>query len=332
MENKDDIQHQLFKRIRDQLPEHVSMVDEIAEILEISNDSAYRRIRGEKPISLHEVQKLAGHFSLSVDDLIGSRGDTVTFRANLLDAEDYSFTHWLRTLLQFTNDTEKAEDVEVIFILNELNIFHIIQFPEVCAFKLYFWQKSNLDFEALRDVKFRTDFCDVEIIKMAEEIASKYVKIDTIEFTTQENLNSFLKQVLYYSEAGYFESRDEAHKLCGVLHELVSHQQKQAELGFKFPYGKPPVGKENNFRLYHNDIVLADNTTIIKTKDFGTTFITSNAINLMQTHNQAFFEYNYKWGMNLLSKSVPISGTAEKERNRFFRDLHEQIDRVREKI
>lgn len=332
MENKDDIQLQLFDRLRDQLPDHVSMVDEIAEILEISNDSAYRRIRGEKPISLHEVQKLAHHFSLSVDDLMGSKGDTVTFRANLLDAKDYSFTHWLHTLLQFTNEAENAEEVEVIFILNELNIFHIIQFPEICAFKLFFWQKSNLDFETLRNVRFNTDFCGAEILKLAEAISNKYVKIDTIEFTTKENLNSFLKQVLYYSEAGYFESRDEAVKLCKVLHDLVSHQQKQAELGFKFPYGKPAVGQENNFRLYYNDLILADNTTIIKTKDFGTTFITSNAINLMQTHNQAFFEYNYKWGMNLLSKSVPISGTAEKERNRFFMDLHDQIDRVAEKI
>ncbi len=331
-QEKDDIQLQLFDRLRDQLPDHVSMVDEIADILEISNDSAYRRIRGEKPISLHEVQKLAQHFSLSVDDMVGSRGDTITFKAKLLDAEEYSFTSWLETLMRFTSETEKAEEVEVIFILNELNIFHIIQFPEICAFKLFFWQKSNLDFEAFRDSRFKTDFCGGEILKMAQVITEKYVKIDTIEFTTQENLNSFLKQVLYYSEAGYFESRDEAIKLCEVLHELVSHQQKQAELGFKFPYGKPAVGKENNFRLYHNDIVLADNTTIIKTKDFGTTFITSNAINLMQTHNQAFFEYNYKWGMNLLSKSVPISGTAEKERNRFFRNLHDQIDRVIEKI
>ena len=332
MENKDDIQIQLFDRLRDQLPDHVSMVDEVAEILEISNDSAYRRIRGEKPISLQEVQKLAQHFSLAVDDLIGSRGDTVTFRANLLDGKDYSFTQWLQQLLQFTTEAENAEDVEVIFILNELNIFHIIQFPEICAFKLFFWQKSNLDFEAFRNAKFTTDFGAAEVAELAEKITGKFVKLNTIEFTTQENLNSFLKQVMYYSEAGYFESREEAIKLCKVLHELVDHQQKQAELGFKFPYGKAAVGNENNFRLYHNDIILADNTIIVKTKDFGTTFITSNAINLMQTHNQSFFEYNYKWGMNLLSKSVPISGTAEKERNRFFRDLHEQIDKVTDQL
>ena len=72
MENQEDIQIRLFCVIRDQLPDHVSLVDEIAELLEISNDSSYRRIRGEKQLSLQEVQKLAGTFQLSLDDLIGN--------------------------------------------------------------------------------------------------------------------------------------------------------------------------------------------------------------------------------------------------------------------
>ncbi len=51
MKNQADIQLQLSNRIRDQMPGHVSLVDEVTDIFEISIDSAYRRIRGEKPIS-----------------------------------------------------------------------------------------------------------------------------------------------------------------------------------------------------------------------------------------------------------------------------------------
>ena len=47
-----NIQVLLFQHIKQALPAHVSMVDEIADLLHISNDSAYRRIRGEKEISL----------------------------------------------------------------------------------------------------------------------------------------------------------------------------------------------------------------------------------------------------------------------------------------
>lgn len=332
MGNEADIQMQLFQKIRDQIPDHVSFVDEIAEILEISNDSAYRRIRGEKAISLYEVQRLCHRYNFSVDDLAGSSIQTVTFKTDLLNEESYSFQDWINNLLSFTVTTGKSEEVEVLFILNELNIFHMLQIPEVCAFKLFFWQKSNLDFPDYRNKCFSLDELDDEIINLAPEIIDHFVKINTIELTTEECLNSYLKQIMYYSEAGYFNSRDDALKLCDKLLDLINHQQRQAELGFKFPYGKHPVGEDGNFQLYHNDIILADNTILVKSNDMQTSFITSNAINLMQTHNKAFFEYNYHWGRNLLSKSILISGTAEKERNKFFLKLRNQINRVADQL
>lgn len=325
---QEDIQIRLFTMIRDQLPNHVSLVDEIADLLEISNDSAYRRIRGEKAISLKEVQKLAATYQISIDDLVGNPSNSVTFRTNFLNEASYSFVEWLKSVLVFTQEASQAEKVEAIFILNELTIFHLVQIPEVCAFKLFFWKKSNLDFPGYRELKFRVDELDDEVLELSKEINKHYVGINTIEFTTEENLNSFLKQVLYYSEAGYFHSKQDALTLCDKLHILVDHMQQQAALGFKFPYGRPPHGVNGNFQLFHNDMILVDNTILVKAGDSCATYLTSNAINLMQSRDKAFFEYNYAWGRNLLSKSVPISGTAERERNRFFRILHEKIDKT----
>ena len=42
-----ELQKQFFTQLKGRLPQHLSMVDEIAELLNISNDSSYRRIRGE---------------------------------------------------------------------------------------------------------------------------------------------------------------------------------------------------------------------------------------------------------------------------------------------
>ena len=332
MDKKTDIQMQLFQRIRNQIPDHVSLVDDIAELLEISNDSAYRRIRGKKPLSLHEVQKLYQRYRISIDDLAESSIDTITFKSNLLEEGSFSFKDWLENLFSYTASTSREDQSEIMFILNELNIFHIIQIPEVCAFKLFFWQKSNLDFPKYRDACFSLDEVEEDHCKLYEGIIDQYVKINTIEMTTDECLNSYLKQILYYSEAGYFKSRNDALQLCEKLLELVDHQQKQAELGFKFPYGKYPAGEEGNLQLYYNDIILADNTVLIRAEDSYTSFITTNAINLLLTHNKAFYQYNHTWGKNLLAKSTLISGIAEKERNRFFLKLREQIHRVSEKL
>lgn len=332
MNNDKDIQIQLFRQIRDRLPGHLSLVEEIADTLEISNDSAYRRIRGEKTMSLQEVQKLVQTYGFSVDDLMAGKQATVTFHASFLEEQRFTFADWMGQLLLFTEKAAGAEDNEAIFILNELNIFHVIQFPALLAFKLYFWQKSNLGFASLKDIKFSVDELPGKIKDLSRQIAENFITVNTIEFTTEECLNSILKQILYYNESGYFNRREDALSVCSDLHQLVDHQQKQAELGYKFMAGDPPVGREGNLKLYYNDIILADNTVMVRAGDSKATFITSNAINLMQTYNSDFFEYCYRWGRNLLSKSVPISGTAEKARNRYFRQLREQIERVAEKI
>jgi len=60
-----DLQKELFVLIKNSLPPHISLVDAIADLLDISYDSVYRRIRGEKPITLNELKVLCEHFHFS---------------------------------------------------------------------------------------------------------------------------------------------------------------------------------------------------------------------------------------------------------------------------
>jgi hypothetical protein len=332
MENHIDIQNQIFQKIIDQLPPHVSLVDEISDFLEISTDSAYRRIRGEKPLSIYEVQKLCEKYRFSVDDLASTSINTVTFRTNLLSEEYFNFTDYFKSLLNNIQAISAHEQAEVIFLLNELNLFQLIQVPEICAFKLYYWQKSNLSFPGYRDKLFTFDILNDEIIKLASEITEYYTKLRTIELATEEILISLLKQVLFYNEAGLFKTKKDAKLLCEKLIELVEHLKRQAELGFKFVYGKKPVGREGNYLLYYNEIVLIDQIVLVKAGDNESTYITNNGINLLQTYNKAFFEYNYQWCKNLIQKSTLISGTGEKERNKYFIKLYDKIQNLINKI
>ena len=154
------------------------------------------------------------------------------------------------------------------------------------------------------------------------------VRIRLRELTTEETLISLLKQILFYSEAGLFKTKNDAIKLCEKLFELVDHLKLQAELGFKFPFGKIPSGKEGNFLFYHNDIILIDQLILVRAGDNESTFITNNGINLLQTFNKNFFRYNYEWGKNIIQKSTLISGSAERERKKYFIQLNEKIRKV----
>lgn len=70
----------LFRRIKELLPSHISLVDVVAETLHTSPDSAYRRISGETPIVLEEVKELCRHYKISLDQLLDVQSHSVLFQ------------------------------------------------------------------------------------------------------------------------------------------------------------------------------------------------------------------------------------------------------------
>ena len=62
------LQQELFQVIKKNIPANESATDEIARVLDVSVDSVYRRMRGEKTISLDELYKL----SSSLQNFFGS--------------------------------------------------------------------------------------------------------------------------------------------------------------------------------------------------------------------------------------------------------------------
>lgn len=70
---------QFIKRIKKVVPPNISLADEIAGVLEISNDSAYRRLRGETAITLDEAMTLCNHFKINLDASGSKTQGKVTF-------------------------------------------------------------------------------------------------------------------------------------------------------------------------------------------------------------------------------------------------------------
>jgi hypothetical protein len=52
------------------IPANLNLADEVSELLEISADSAYRRLRGETDITLEEMVLLAKTYNISLDSII----------------------------------------------------------------------------------------------------------------------------------------------------------------------------------------------------------------------------------------------------------------------
>lgn len=89
-----EIQIQFFQHVKNLLPPYKSLVDEVSDLLEISNDSAYRRIRGEKFIDLEEIKKIGQHFNVSLDQIFNLQTNAIVFHGKLNSFTKDSFDDW----------------------------------------------------------------------------------------------------------------------------------------------------------------------------------------------------------------------------------------------
>ena len=115
-------QQLFFQHLKGKLPQHISIVDEVAELLNISNDSAYRRIRAEKPISFEELQKLCVHYKVSLDQFLNIQSDAFIFTGKLDNDINFGFENWLEEVLKQYSIISSFEKKHIYFLLKDLQI------------------------------------------------------------------------------------------------------------------------------------------------------------------------------------------------------------------
>src|SRR5688572_24973127 len=142
----ENVQSSFLEQVKKRLPPNVSFADEMAEILKISRDSAYRRIRGETVLSLDEAKLLCNQFGVSLDLLLGESPEIVPFRHQVVNNTPESFDKWLRSIL---NNLETVagfpSEKEIVYSAKDVPVFHYFDYPDLAAFKMYFWKKSVLN-------------------------------------------------------------------------------------------------------------------------------------------------------------------------------------------
>ena len=119
----DQAQEFLFQRIKEILPPSTSLTDAVSEILHVSNDSAYRRIRNETPLILEEAKQLCDHFQLSLDQVLHIKSNSVLFE-NIRINQQYSYEEYLGDLVKLVQNINSFNRKEIIYLTKDLPFFH----------------------------------------------------------------------------------------------------------------------------------------------------------------------------------------------------------------
>lgn len=325
---KTSIQVSFFQHVKSLLPLHISMVDEVASILNISTDSAYRRIRGEKPIDLEEIQLLCGHFKISMDQLLHLESDAFIFTGKLKESKN-NFQTWLESVQQQFQLMNSFAKRHLYYLMKDIPPFVHFQIPELAKFKFFLWMKSILHDESMKGVKFSFDDPRYEaFLPTCKNIISLYNRIPTTEIWNIESINSTLRQIQFHDEAGSFKSRDQVKLLYTKVEELINHIERQAEMGVKFNIGEEPAHNAAEYKLLVNELILGDNTLLAELGDTRITFLNHSVLYFVATRDERFNASMFSNLENLVKKSTMISTIGEKERSRFFNRVREKLQQA----
>ncbi len=324
------IQEQFITRVKTAVPQNVSFVDELADLLKISTDSAYRRIRCETLFNIEEISLICKHFKVSFDPDIQHMSNKVTFDYLKLDDKKENFKLWLYFLASDIKKIGGSVNNQILYGADDVPVWHHFFHKDLIAFKLFYWLKSILNSPEYAEHNYDPRLIDEEMIQSAEEMLRNYNQIHSVEIWTEDTINSNLKQIEYFFESGFFNSKQDALHLCDLYSEELNLVQRKAAKSSKLI--EPGEGGKENFKLYKSEVMIGNNSILANIGSTKIAYVSNNTFNMMSTTSADFVHENELWLNNLLRKSTLISGVAEKQRNQFFRVLRDKVEALRQKI
>lgn len=315
----------LFQRIKALLPPNQTIVDAISELLNISTDSAYRRIRGETLLVLDEVSILCNHFSFSMDQLLNLKTNSVLFQNIRVDTNNYSYEQYLQELVQLMQQADNFLNKEIIYLTKDIPIFHNFYFSPLAEFRYYFWMKYILRHPDFSDKHFQFDCLPPTIEVLSKELIKLYTKIPSVEIWNTECVNSTISQIEFCKDSGHFLRASDIKKIYEALEMTILHLQWQAENGYKFLPGEEEQIKRVEINFFYNRVILGDNTILVSADQNKTAYLNYDVLNYITTTDVGFCNQCHEDLKNIMRKSTLISKTSEKQRNIFFSILLTKI-------
>ena len=318
--NNSAVQEYFIARLKQSVPPGIGLAEEMADILDVSIDSAYRRIRGETALTLEEIYLIARKYNISVDEVFSSRSDTVTFAYTKLTDSVKNFQDYFDRIIGHLRTISKFGDGHIYYVAEEMPLFYSFFSKKLTAFKLFYWQRGVLNVPDYQHAKFSWDLIPQDLINTAHESFKEYLNVASTEVWSEETVFTGLRQIKFYFDSGLV-SREQALELLTDYKTMLEMVQRNATSG-----RKNVSDKKETYLLYNSEVMLVSNCIYIKMGEARYSYISFNTMNSLTTSNPEFCEETEHWIRNLEKKSTLISGVAEKQRYQFFSKMFRHVD------
>ena len=315
MKKLNTIHHQiLVQKIKRHIMPHENVAERIAKILDIQPEGAYRRLRGDTPFSLTEALCMVSKLGISIDALVKNT-EQIHFKTYLLCTNPHQIEDYFKDILARFKKLDKVPKTNTTNVCEDLPFFRQFGYPNLTAFKLFYWQESVLRNPAYDYKKYNPNEVSKNLRNLAKQVYDAYLKTESTEIWTLQTIVKTYQQIDYYLACGMFNDLNYLQAIYCDLEKLLIDLIADAKAGFKLTANKKIHGK---FTLYWSELSLDNNSIFLKTSKPRYLALGSYSFNSIQTIDHAMLQDYQYWLNSIINKSIKISGQSEKMRFQFY--------------
>ena len=305
-------QQHLLDKLKSELPNGTSLNEAVAIALEISYDAAHRRTSGKSKFSLDESVLLAKYYDLSLDRLFeNTKKDIIAVEKTKPIHNEQELKTYFDNSYQSLQPLLEQKESRILYSAKDIPLFYTLESNLLSRFKMYVWLKL-LD-SSMDSKEFETFSLSVSTIQSAKFLGNLYQNLNITEIWDVTTVNSTLKQIHFYNEAGLLSNND-ALQLCLDLKELIREISRKV--------------KPNNKRyaFYYNELLLMNNNVLVSTENQQSLFVPFTILSYYQTSDKITCLQAESFLNKQLQSSKLLNTAGEKEKLNFFNKIYSKID------
>jgi hypothetical protein len=311
----------LVARVLDNIPKNLKAIEYLMDSLEISRESAYRRLRGEISFAFDEIAKLAVELNFSVDDIVGNNTTGRVFFDLKVDTSadpEKSFYEMIKEYHTYVDNLSRAKETESLASINRISLFLLVRFDNL--FKFYYYKWIHQTYNVPIDHLFSETVLSKRILDIQEDLKIKTAKISNINFILDRDIFlAIVREVQYYFKRELITS-DEILVLKNELIELLDHIDNLIQNGIC------NKGNSYNFYLSLLDIEMNSSFSFYDGKVVSQLWLYS--VNCVIIKDQEICNMHRKWIESLKKCAILITQSNEMLQTEFILRQRTYIDSI----
>jgi DNA-directed RNA polymerase subunit F len=308
----------VIDKILELIPSHIKPVDYLSEVLDISRESAYRRLRGKMSFYFEELITLSELLGFSLDELVALKPDNTKVLIDIKINKDPA-AGFLEKMERYKIDVDNRcmdKSSSSILALNYLPAEFCVHRKSLFKLSYYLW--LHWKERGILKPKYSEIEISPELEELRRYIDKKVRRLENNSFILDPNVfYTPLKLVCYFRDLGLIDNEN-IKSIKEDLHNMINAIEREVRISDLHPEG-------NNYFYLSNFNIDVNSGYYTWNGNISSSFAL-NFFNRIVITNPEICEAHKEWFLSLKKYSTLISGSNEVAQAEYFKKQREYVN------